>query len=54
MAKKLTCTFYMGGEPIERVTDEWREVMMKRVSEAMSLYYTAHPDEYAKIKDKEA
>ena len=51
MAKrKITCTFYMGGERIEKLTSEQCERMAKKVGEAMSLYYTAHPEEYAQLK----
>lgn len=51
--KPLTCTFYVGGKQVERLTDEQREIISQRLSTAMSLYYTAHPEEYIKIKDKE-
>lgn len=51
MAKrKITCTFYMGGERIEKLTSEQCERMVKKVGEAMSLYYTAHPEEYVQLK----
>ena len=48
--KPLTVTFYMGGKRIDKFTDEQREKMSQKLSEAMSLYYTAHPDEYLKLK----
>lgn len=47
---KLTFTLHIGGKQVDKLTDEQREKMAQRLSEAMSLYYTAHPDEYKKIK----
>lgn len=46
----LTCTFFVGGEPVEKLTPEQLEKISERLSEVMSTYYTAHPEEYAKIK----
>lgn len=51
--KLLTCTFFVGGKQVETLTEEQRERMAQRLSEAMSIYYTAHPDEYLKLKDME-
>lgn len=48
--KPLTCTFFVGGKPIDRLTPEQLDRMAERLGEAMSTYYTAHPDEYRKIK----
>ena len=48
--KELTCTFYIGGKQVETLTEEQRERMAQKLSEAMSIYYTAHPDEYLKLK----
>ena len=50
MAEKLTCTFFVGGKPVEKLTPEQRAKMAQRIGEAMSTYYTAHPDEYLNIK----
>ena len=50
MAKALTVTFHIGGKQIEKLTAEQSERMAQRLSEAMSVYYTAHPEEYANIK----
>jgi hypothetical protein len=49
-AKKLTCTFFVGGMPVKELTPEQLDKMAKRIGEAMSIYYTAHPEEYKKIK----
>lgn len=48
--KPLTVTFYVGGKQVDKLTEEQCERMAERLSEAMSLYYTAHPEEYAKLK----
>ncbi len=53
MARKeqtLTCTFFVGGEPVEKLTPEQLDKISERLGEVMSTYYTAHPEEYAKIK----
>ena len=48
--KKLTCTFHIGNKQVDKLTEEQKERMAQRLSEAMSLYYTANPEEYTKIK----
>ena len=48
--KTLTCTFFVGGMPVKELTPEQLDKMAKRIGEAMSIYYTAHPEEYKKIK----
>ena len=53
MAKKeqpLTCTFFVGGVPVEKISSEQAEKMARRIGAAMSIYYTQHPDEYQKLK----
>ena len=50
--QKLTCTFFVGGKQVDRLTEEQCERMAQKVGEAMSLYYTAHPEEYRKLKTK--
>ena len=52
-SKPLTVTLHIGGKQVESLTDEQAEKMAQRLSEAMSLYYSNHPDEYLKIKTKE-
>jgi hypothetical protein len=49
--KKLTVTLHIGGKQVDKLTDEQCERMAQRLSEAMSLYYTAHPQEYKKLKN---
>ena len=46
----LTCTFFVGGAPVEKLTPAQLDKISERLGAAMSTYYTAHPDEYAKIK----
>ena len=47
---QLTVSLYIGGKEVEELTAEQSERMANRLSKAMSLYYTAHLDEYQKIK----
>ena len=55
MAKqqKLTYSFYVGGVQVEKLTPEQTKRMAERIGENMSLYYSAHPDEYRKLNFKE-
>ena len=48
---QLTVTFHIGGEQVEKLTDEQCERMAQRLSKVMGAYYTAHIDEYQKIKN---
>lgn len=48
--KPLTVTLHVGDQEIERLSDEQLEAMATRLGETMSTYYTAHPEEYKKIK----
>ena len=50
MNKPLTVTLHIGGKQIETLTDEQREKMAQKLSEAMSLYYSNHLEEFKKIK----
>ena len=47
---KLTVTLHIGGKQVDTLTEEQRERLAKRLGDAMSIYYTAHPAEYQKIK----
>jgi hypothetical protein len=53
MSKPLTVTLHIGGKQVDTLTEEQRERMAQRLSEAMSTYYTAHPEEFLKIKEQE-
>ena len=46
----LTVTLYVGGNQVKKLEPEQVERIAHKLSEAMSLYYTAHPEEYLKIK----
>lgn len=48
--KTLTCTFFVGGMPVEKMSPDQRKIIAQRMGDAMSDYYTAHPEEYQKIK----
>ena len=50
MKKPLTATIHIGGKQVDELTEEQCERMAQKLSEAMSLYYTAHLDEFKKIK----
>ena len=45
-SKPLTFTLHIGGKQVDRLTPEQCERMAQRLSEVMSTYYTAHPEEY--------
>ena len=47
--KELTVTIHIGGKQVETLTEEQREMVAQRLSEAMSRYYSAHPEEFEKI-----
>ena len=47
---KLTVTLHIGGERSEKLTAEQVQRMAERLSDVMSVYYTAHPDEFAELK----
>jgi hypothetical protein len=49
---KLTATLHIGGCQVESLTPEQSERMAERLSETMSIYYTAHPEEYRKIRSE--
>ena len=48
--KQLTVTFFIGGKQVDKLTSEQSEKLAQRMAKAMSIYYTAHPDEYQKLK----
>lgn len=50
--KPLTVTFYVGGKQVDTLTEEQRARLADRLSEAMSIYYTAHPEEYRELIKK--
>ena len=50
MKNTLTVTLHIGGKQVDKLTAEQSERMAQRLSETMSLYYTAHPEEFSKIK----
>ena len=46
---ELTVTLFVGGQQVDSLTSKQRERIANRLSTTMSLYYTAHTDEYQKI-----
>lgn len=49
--KTLTCTFYVGGKKVDKLTPEQSQRLAQKCGEVLSLYYTQHPDEWIKLKD---
>lgn len=45
----MTCTFYVGDQKVEKLTAEQLERMSERLSEAMTLYYSRHPEQFARL-----
>lgn len=50
--KPLTVTLHIGGKQVDKLTAEQCERMAERLSETMSLYYTAHSEEYQNIQER--
>lgn len=53
MARKeqtLTCTFYVGGKQVDKLSPEYLDKMAQRLGETMSIYYTQHLTEYKQLK----
>jgi coenzyme F420-reducing hydrogenase alpha subunit len=48
--KPLTFTLHIGGKQVETLTEEQRQKMADRLSEAMSLAYSLDIEEFKKIK----
>ena len=48
--QKLTCTFFVGGKQVDKLSPEYLGKMAKRLGDAMSIYYTAHAEEYKQLK----
>jgi hypothetical protein len=51
--RPLTVTLHIGGKQVETLTEEQKTRMAERLSNVMSIYYTAHPKEFEKIKAKD-
>lgn len=49
--KPLTVVLYYKGEQVETLPQEARDRISERLTEVMSTYYTAHPEEYSAVKD---
>ena len=47
--KQLTVTFFVGGNQVDEITPEQAERMANKLSKTMSIYYTAHAEEYQKM-----
>ena len=50
---KLTVTLHIGDKQIDQLSPEQAQCFADRLSETMSLYYTAHPKERLPKKENE-
>lgn len=48
--KPLTVVLYYKGEQVETLPQEARDKISQRLTEVMSTHYTAHIDEYQKLR----
>lgn len=48
--RPLTVTLHIGGKQVEKLTAEQSNRMADKLTESMSLYYTANLAEYTKLK----
>lgn len=48
--QKLTCSFFVGGKQVDKLSSQHLEKMASRLGDVMSIYYSQHIDEYQKLK----
>ena len=48
--QKLTCTFFVNGAQVDKLSPEHLDKMAQKLGEVMSLYYSQHIDEYKQLK----
>lgn len=51
--EKLTYSFYVNGEKVDKLSEEVLDRMAENLGKSMSLYYTQHMSEFVKLKGKE-
>lgn len=49
--KPITVKLVYQGQEVKTLPEDVREKMAQKLSEVMSDYYTAHPEEYLRIQD---
>ena len=49
--KQLTFTLFVAGSQVDTLTAKQRELMAKRLSKTISLYYSSHSEEYRMMKE---
>lgn len=49
----LTFTLHVGGTQIDKLSADQVQRIADRLSETMSTYYTAHPEEFKKLREVE-
>ena len=47
---KLTVTIHIGGKQVDKLTGDQKERLAQKLSDAMSLYYTANKGELKKMR----
>lgn len=52
MSKPLTVTLHIGGKQVDKLTPEQMERIAQRMSEVTSRYYSNHPEEFKKLRNK--
>ena len=50
--KKISVTLFVGDKQIDTLSPSEREAMARRLSQTMSTFYTAHPEQYEKITQR--
>ena len=48
--QKLTCTFFVGGKQVDKLSPEHLEKMAQKLGDVMSIYYTANTEEYKQLR----
>lgn len=47
--KEITVTLFVGGQQVNTLTTQQIEKIQERLENKMSVYYTAHADEYVRL-----
>ncbi len=52
--KEITASFYIGDKKVDKLPEDYKEKMSQRLSETMSIYYAAHPDQFRRLCESDA
>lgn len=47
--KELTVTLFVGGQQVDELTTQQIRKIQEKLEKKMSVYYSSHLDEYAKL-----